>query len=405
MKTPAKPERALPAWALILLLGAFASLTSMSVDMYLPALPQIAVELQAPAHAVTATLSLFIGGLGIGQLLAGPWSDRVGRRPPVLWGLGVYLAGSLAIAVAGGIELFLVGRLLQALGASAVTVTGRAVVRDLYQEHDAARFLAATTLITGLMPIIAPLAGTAVLAVAGWRAIFLVTALAAAPLLIAAALWLPESRSHATRERAHGRHPLRTYAEMLRDRRLLGFLLAAGCNAACFFTYLGSSPLVLMNTYHLGPSTYSTAVAINALGLLGASQLNRGLLRTRRPQAILAGSARNAVLLGLAYIAFAATLWGGLPVLLLLFFLAVASLSIVQNNTLACALSVDPQRAGAAAALFGAATFGMGTLMSYLAGWLYDGTARPMTLVIALNLLGAAAALRWLALPPARARC
>jgi DHA1 family bicyclomycin/chloramphenicol resistance-like MFS transporter len=190
---------------------------------------------------------------------------------------------------------------------------------------------------------------------------------------------------------------------MLRDRRLLGFLLAAGCNAACFFTYLGSSPLVPMNTYHLAPGTFSTAVAIKALGLLGASQINRRLLRTRRPQAILVGSARNAVLLGLAYIAFAVTLWGGLPVLLL-FFLAVASLSIVQNNTLACALSVDPQRAGAAAALFGATTFGMGTLMSYLAGLLYNGTARPMTLVIALNLLGAAAALRGLALAPSRPR-
>jgi DHA1 family bicyclomycin/chloramphenicol resistance-like MFS transporter len=117
MTTPAQPERALPAWALIVLLGAFASLTSMSVGMYLPALPRIAVDLQAPAHAVTATLSLF-----------------------------------------------LVGRVLLTLGAAAVMVTGRAVVRDLYQEHDAARFLAATTLITGLMPIIAPLAGTAVLA-------------------------------------------------------------------------------------------------------------------------------------------------------------------------------------------------------------------------------------------------
>jgi DHA1 family bicyclomycin/chloramphenicol resistance-like MFS transporter len=254
------------------------------------------------------------------------------------------------------------------------------------------------------MPIVAPLAGSVLLDFAGWRTIFLVMAVATVPLLMAAALWLPESRSQATRERAHGRHPLRAYAEMLHDRRLLGFLLAAGCNAACLFTYLSSSPLVMMNTYQLGPSTYSFAVAINALGLLGASRLNRRLLRTRRPQAILAGSARNAVLLGVAYVAFAATLWGELPVLLLLIFLAVASLSIVQNNTLACALSVDPQRAGAAAALFGAATFGIGTLMSYLAGLLYDGSARPMTLVIALNLLGTAAALRWLALPSVRAR-
>lgn len=395
--------RPLPGWALVLLLGAFASLTSLSVDMYLPGLPRIAVDLAAPAHAVTATLSMFIGGLGLGQLLAGPWSDRVGRRPPVLWGLAVYLAGCIAIALATGIELFLLGRLLQALGASAVTVTGRAVVRDLYQEHDAARFFSAITLVTGLTPIVAPLAGSAVLAVASWRAIFLVMAIATVPLLMAAMLWLPESRSDATRERAHGSHPLRAYADMLRDRRLIGFLLAAGCNAACFFTYLSSSPLVLMNGYHLSASTYSAVIAINALALMGGSQLNRRRLRTRRPQDILAGSARNAVLLGLAFAAFAATRLGGLPALLLLFFLSVGSLSIVQNNTLACALSVDPQRAGTAAALFGAATFGMGTLMSWLAGLLYDGGARPMTGVIALNLLGAAAALRLLALRPARA--
>jgi DHA1 family bicyclomycin/chloramphenicol resistance-like MFS transporter len=371
----------------------------MSIDMYLPGVPQMAADLRTTPHAVTAAFSVFVGGLCVGQLLVGPWSDRVGRRLPILAGLLVYLGGCLCSFFAPGIEVFLGGRVLQALGVSAVTVAARAVVRDLFDEHDAARFFSAITLVTGLTPVVAPLAGTGILLLSGWRAVFLTMALAATVPLLASLWLLRESRSPETRLQALTSHPLRSYRELLRNRRLVGFLLAGGFNAACFFTYLSSAPLILMKTYGLDAKTFSTIIALNALGLLGASQFNRYLLRTRRPQNILFRSGRNAVFLAAAFAAFALTLYGGLTTLLILIFMAVASMSIVQNNTLACALSIDPHRAGAAAALFGVLGSGLSTIMSYLGGLLYDGTPRPTMILVAVNLMGTAAALRYLALP------
>ena len=230
------------------------------------------------------------------------------------------------------------------------------------------------------------------------RTLYVLLSLVAAILFIAAALMFRETRSLETARRARDSHPLRTYAALLRNRQLLGFLLTASFNAASLFTYLGSAPLVLMKNYGVRAPVFSLIMAANSIGLIAASQVNRYLLVTRTPQQVLRGSARNALVLSVAFALFSVTLGGGMPVMLALIFVVLASLSIIQANTTACALSIDPHSAGAIAALLGALAFGMGTAMSYLAGLLYDGTPRPMMITIALNLVGTAAALRLLAL-------
>jgi DHA1 family bicyclomycin/chloramphenicol resistance-like MFS transporter len=384
---------------MLVLLASFASLAPMSIDMYLPGIPAITKDLNASPAAVTATVSIFIGGMGLGQFLAGPWSDRVGRRIPIFTGLVVYLVGTAAAIFAPTIVMLLVGRVLQSLGASSVMVTGRAIVRDRFDEREAARFFSTLALVAGLAPVLAPIVGTAVLSVAGWRTIFVLMGSAAAVLLIVLIGKLSESRSAETEKRARESHPLRTYASLLRNRHLVGYLLAAGFNSACLFTYLASAPLVLMRIYGVSASAFSAVVASNAIGLLASSQLSRILLKTRAPQQVLRGSAKAAVVMAVIFAVFAFTLFGGLPVLLALIFMVVASLSIVQANTMACALSIDPSRAGSIAALFGLTIYGMGTAMSFLAGLFFDGTARPMVVVIALSLAGTAATIRLLALP------
>ncbi|MGE0115724.1 MAG: multidrug effflux MFS transporter [Steroidobacteraceae bacterium] len=388
-----------PSRALTLLLAAFAGMAPMSIDMYLPGIPAITTDLSASPQAVTATLSIFIGGLALGQLLAGPWSDRVGRQTPIVSGLILYFIGSLCAVFAHSVNIFLGGRVLQALGASAVMVAGRAVVRDLFDERGAAKYFSTLALVAGLAPVLAPIVGTGLLTVGSWRAIFMLMTSVAVILLLVVIWKLYETRSSETERQARASHPIKTYALLLRNRRLLGYLLAGGFNSACFFTYLGSAPLVLMKIYGLSPTTFSIIMACNSFGLVTASQFSRHLLKTRSPQQVLQGSARNAIVMAVVFAGFAITLVGGLPVLLLLVFMVVASLSIVQANTMACALSVDPHRAGATAALFGTMVFGVGTATSFIAGLLYDGTPRPMLGVIALNLVGTAVVLRFMALP------
>lgn len=380
-------------------LVAFAALAPLAIDMFLPGAPIVVRDLRASPEIATAMVSVFFGGLAIGQVFVGPLSDRVGRRPPIIIGLSVFLMGSLLAAAATAAGALLAGRLLQALGASAVMVTGRAVVRDMFDERGSARLFSLIVLIGGMAPILAPAVGALLLALAGWRAIFLALTAYAAASLAGAVYFLRESRSAETEAQARASHPVRSYLTLLRNRRLNGYFLAGALNGGCFFTYLANAPLILMNVYGFSASTFSLIVAINAIGLVGGAQLNRVLLRTRAPSEILSACAVFAVGLALLFAVFASTLVGGLPAFMVLIFIVVSSTSVVQANTMAGALSVDPTRAGATAALFGAFSFGAGTGLSLVAGMLFDGTPRSTMAVITISLLGTAAALHFLALP------
>jgi DHA1 family bicyclomycin/chloramphenicol resistance-like MFS transporter len=250
-----------------------------------------------------------------------------------------------------------------------------------------------------LAPILAPVIGAGLLVIANWRVIFLAMAAFALLLLALSLPLLKESRSAETEQRARGSHPLITYAKLLTNRRLLGLLLAGGFNSACFFTYLASAPLVLMKVYGFSATAFSLVVASNAVGLWGANQLNRWLLKRRVPAQILRAAMRNALVLSAAFAVVAATGFGGLPLLLLLVLLVTSSTSVIQANALASALSIEPTRSGAVAALYGALVFGIGTAMSLVAGLLYNGTSSAMMGVIALGLVAMAVALRFAARP------
>jgi MFS transporter, DHA1 family, multidrug resistance protein len=366
----------------LFMLVVFATLAPLAMDMFLPGVPAIGRDLRVSPGAATATVSAFIAGLAAGQLFAGPLSDRIGRRPTILGGLALFMAGSILAALVDSMPLLLLGRLIQALGASAVTVAGRAIVGDLFSHRDSARVFSTLSLVTTATAIFAPSLGSALLVLGTWRLTFLFMAAASGAMLALSFCRLDESRSAETEKKARGTHPLVIYLRLLQDRRLLGYLLAAAFNSACFFTYLGSAPLMIMNVYGMKPSQFGLIFAVNAAGLAGASQLNRWLLRRHSPDVLLLGSAPTAALLAIAFFTFALTLWGGLPTLLLLVFFVVAGTISVQANTMAGALSVNPNIAGSIAALFGATAFGAGTIASIAAGLLFDGTARGPAVVI-----------------------
>ncbi len=289
---------------MIFLLAGLSMLTPLAIDMFLPGIPAISHDLNARSEAAVAIVSVFFAGLSIGQLFFGPWSDRAGRRLPMIAGLLTYIVGALMAAMAQSIELLLFGRLLQSLGASAVTVASRAAVRDLFDEREAARLFSTMSLISGLAPVLAPVLGAGLLSIGSWRMIFAVLACLAACALVALLLKFPESLPAETARRSRATHPLRNYLGLLSQKRMIGFLLAGGLNSACFFAYLGSAALIFMNVYGMSPGLFSFAVAANSVGLVFSAQINRMLLKHWTPRQILAGSSFTTLLFAAGFIIF-----------------------------------------------------------------------------------------------------
>lgn len=383
------------------LLGSLTAFAPMSIDMYLSALPTMGVALSASVGQQQATLAAFLAGMAIGQFLYGPASDRLGRRGPILVGAGVYVVASIACALAATPEWLIGARFVQALGGCAGAVVARAVVRDLFDHTETARMLSLLTLIMGLAPILAPAAGTVVLALAGWRAIFWVLAAFGLAVGLAIHFRLKESRNEATAAQARSESPLRAYRALLGERRLIGYALAGALNGAVLFTYISSSSGLMMGTYGFSPTVYTLLFGFNAVGVIGAGQVNRMLLRRTTPDQVLRRAGLAATGFGILLMLVAATGFGGMFTVLPLLFCALATYGLMAGNTMAGALSIDPRRAGSISALMGGMSFGSGALASWAGGALHDGTATPMAAVMLTCLLGSGAALRFLALPKA----
>jgi len=379
-------------WWFVALLGALGALGPLSIDTYLPSLPTIVRDLRASAGAGEDTLAVFFAGLAIGQLFYGPASDRLGRRGPILFGVSLYVAASLACALSPDIRTLLVARLCQALGGCAAFVVSRAIVRDHFDHQESARFFSLLALVMGAAPILAPLAGGLILTFAGWRAIFVILAAIGASVGIAVYLLLAESRSDAAAQRAREQHPFRTYLGLLRNRRLLRYLAVTSLNSASMFTYIASSAAVIIGLYHVPPTRFGLVFGANAVGLIAISQLNRYLLRFYAADGLLRGAALASVAFAVLLAVSAVTGWGGLWGILPPLFLTVSLTSMIQANSLAGALSTDPLRAGSIAALVGSASFAVSAIAASIAGAAYDGTARPMAFVILACLGGCAAA-------------
>lgn len=399
--TTANPNSEPPArtpWGLVFLLGSLTAMGPLAIDMYLPSLPQIGAELHATSAETQGTVAAFLAGMAVGQFFYGPASDRIGRRAPLLLGAVIFVLASVVCALSTSTAMLLGGRFVQALGACAGAVVSRAVVRDRFNHTETARMLSSLTLIMGLAPILAPLLGGVLLQFGGWRLNFWFMA-AVGLVLAAATFWrLAESRSEETIAHARTESPLQAYRALLGERRLIGYALAGALNGATLFAYVSSSPELLIEVYSVSPSHFGWLFGLNAVGVIGASQLNRWLLRRRTPDQVLATASAVGVVLGLALAAAAITGLGERWTVLPLLFGVLASYGFMAGNTMAGALSVDPRRAGSISALMGGASFACGALSSSVAGALHNGTAAPMALIMCVALIGSATSLRMLAL-------
>ena len=375
------------------------TLGPIAIDMYLPSLPSIGAEFGVSPAVTQSTVSAYLAGVAVGQLFFGPASDRVGRRPPVLFGVSVFILAAVGCALAASASQLIGLRFVQALGSCAGLVVARAVIRDRLDHTETARMLSLMMLIQGGAPLFAPLIGGVLMGIGGWRLIFWVIAGLGAVVGAAAFFRLKETRSAATAAQARSEHPIAAYGSLFRQRRLVGYTLANALNGATLFAYISSSPALLIGVYGVAPASFGWFFAINGIGLVAANQVNRWLLKRWTPDEVLGPASTAGVVAALLLLAAAVTGIGGPWSVLPALFLVVSTYGLLQSNTVAGGLDVDPLRAGSVSALMGSASFAAGAAAAWIAGALQDGTARPLALVMAVALVGSALSLRWLAWP------
>lgn len=377
------PRPATSLWRLTLILGALSAFTPLAVDMYLPGLPALERTLNTDSGGVQRTLSVFFLGLAIGQLILGPLSDRYGRRGPLLVGNLLFIAASVACALAPTIDSLIAARFVQAFGSCAGMVISRAMVRDLFEPREGARVMSLLMLVTGVAPILAPLLGGYILAVFDWHAIFWLMAVIATLVMIAARLWLRETRGPQPDMRLTFGSALRVYADLLTTRRYMGYALASGFGLGGLFSYIAASPFVFIDLFHLSPQAFGWVFGINAVGIIGFSQVNRSLLRHFTLDEVLIVALCVMASAGLLLLVCAAFSIGGIWGVWIPLFLYITSLGAVLPNAGASAMAAEAHRAGSAAALIGTLQFGLGAATSALVGLLAASPALGMGMIVA----------------------
>ena len=384
-------------------LGLLSTFGPISLDLYLPALPQLAAELAASTSAAQLTITACLIGLAVGQVIAGPLSDRFGRRRPLLVGLVAYALASLACAFAWSVTVLLVLRLVQGLAGAAGIVIARAVARDLYEGRRLVVFFSRLVLVSGLAPVIAPVLGGQLNRVMTWRGIFGVLAAIGVVLVLAGLLGLKESLPPERRHTGGLGETLRGFGVLVRDRFFVGVALAGGLAGASMFAYIAGGTFVLQRIYGLSPQGFSLAFGLNSIGIMAAAQLSGRLTRRRSPVRVLAiGLAVN--LLGALCLAATVLLALGLPFVLGSLFVMVSAIGMILPTATALGLSNYPERAGTASALLGLLQYLVGGLAAPLVGLAGEDTAVPLGLVAGSASASACLVFAVLVVPPILAR-
>ncbi|MDN5895111.1 MAG: multidrug effflux MFS transporter [Nocardioides sp.] len=376
----------------VVVLGALISLGPLSIDMYLPALPDLRDELSASESATQLTLTGMLLGLAVGQLIIGPLSDAFGRRRPLLVGLSVHALASVLCAMAPSVEMLAGVRLVQGFAGAAVTVTAMAMVRDQFEGIAVARLISRLMLVIGLAPMLAPSLGSVVLQWSSWRGIFAVLAAAAVLLVGLAFVGLRETLPVERRQPARIRSSLRTYRSLLSDGTFVALALIGGLMMGAMFTYISGASFVLQDGFGLSATQFAVVFGVNALALVIASQVNPILLGRFRITSVMTSAASVALLAALALVFAGVTGIGGLAGVLVPLTVILACAGLNNPNVPALALNRHGEAAGAAAAVLGCMQFGVGGLVSPLVGAFGSETAAPMGAVMA-TVVGLALAL------------
>jgi DHA1 family bicyclomycin/chloramphenicol resistance-like MFS transporter len=373
--------------ALIVVLAMFVATVPFALDMYLPGLPAIASEFGASAGDAAHTVSAFLFGLALGQLLMGPLSDRYGRRAMLAVSLTIFTAASVACALAASVAQLVAFRVAEALGAGAAAVIVNALVRDMFEERTSASVMSFVFMVMLMAPLFAPIIGGHVLELAGWRLIFWLLAGYGALCIAANSRLLPASVDTRRHRAPTAAELLRAYARVLVHREAMGYNLAAGFASAVLFVFITGSSFFYIDAYGVSPSSFGYLFAVNVVVLMIVSNLNRLLVHRHSLRAlILAGcalqlAAATALLLGVWTDAF------GLAAAVACVALTIGSMGFIGANATTAMLGYFPATAGTTAAVGGISRFLFGALASSALGLVHGGGGRAMAAVMAASAL------------------
>ena len=379
---------------LALLLGLITAIGPFAIDSYLPALPTLGASLQASPAAVQMSLTVFFIVIGVCQLFYGPISDVFGRKPPIYAGLMIFAVSSIGCALAPTIEVLIAFRAMQAFGACAGMVVPRAIVRDLYTGHEAARLMSLLMLVMSVSPILAPLAGSLVISLWSWREVFAVLAVVAVLCLVMTVVQLPETHPAERRLGKTLGSAFSSYGGLLRDPVFMVLSLVCGFGLATFFVFIGSAPFVYIEHFGLTPTQFSLAFALNAASFFAMSQLTARLSARFGLAPLIRGSVIGvAVVMSLLAIT---TLWSGnLALMMSLLFIGFGFLGLLLPAAGVLSMEDHGAVAGSASALLGAIQMITGAVCMSLVGVFADHTPAPMLVGIALCAVAALFTVLW----------
>ncbi len=388
-ETVDREKRLRTPWVLAVL-SALMGFASISTDLYLPALPAMTTALHAGAGSMEVTISSYLAGFSLGQLLWGPIGDRFGRRMPIVIGLVLFAIGSAGCALSTSAIEVIGWRIVQASGACAGVVLGRAMVRDLYSGERAAQMMSTLMTVMAIAPLLGPFVGGQILNFGSWQAIFW-TLVAIGALTLIAVLTIPETLPAERRNHEPLSGALGEYLRLLRQPRILGFIGAGAFFYAGMFAYIAGTPFAYISFYHVPAQFYGLLFGAGILGIMATNLLNARLVvrvgGVRLMRIGTGGAAIAAVLLIFDSLAG----FGGLAGVAIPLFVFVGMTGLIVANSISGAMASFPDRAGTVSALVGALQYGAGIVGSALVGALADGTPMPMAWVIGAASVGSVA--------------
>lgn len=343
----------------------------------------MAQELGTSLGMVQITLAIFLLGLGVGQIFWGTLSDHVGRRRPLLAGYLLFTAAAVVCAGTHSIHTLIAARFFMGLGGSAGVVISRAIVRDLFEANEAARFYSMMMIVGGIGPIVSPFLGSFLVTYAHWRVIFWVITGFGCLCMIGVFRIIPETLARENRVRGHLAEVLRGYGRILVDRRFFGPALAIGCTSGILFTYIANSSFIFIELFGVPVAYFGFLFATNSIGLYIGGQSNRWLLRRFSAEQLLRKGLWLNLLAAVLLVGSAWTGWGGFVPFFGLLFVCIASLGVIFPNATAVVMQPFAAEAGSASALLGVLQFMLGAAGGALVGVFHDGTALPMAIQIA----------------------
>lgn len=366
---------------MILILGALSAFGPLSLDMYLPSLPELAKTMHTSTSLTQLSLTSCLIGLAVGQLFAGPLSDVRGRRFPLIIGMVVYGVASLLCAFSTSIEMLIALRFVQGIAGSAGIVISRAVVRDMYSGSELTKFFSMLMLVNGAAPILSPIIGGQLLQFTSWRGVFIVLTVIGVLMLLAVLFWLPETLGVDKRSKGGVMNTLSTFGALLRDRTFIGLALCQGFVSAGMFAYISGSPFVLQDIFGVSPQTFGLIFAVNGIGIIIAGQIT-GRLAGRVSERNLFVSGIALATIGGSTLLIAIVSGAGLILILPTLFIVVSCVGIVGTAGASMALQNYGHAAGSASALLGLLSYILGALVMPLVGIMGSGTAVPMGIVV-----------------------